>query len=243
VNCVNNPPMQDFAQAFFLAFELVFSGDADLIEIIVLSLRVSLTALVVACVLGLPLGAILAVTRFPGRSTALVMINALMGLPPVVIGLIVYLHLSRAGPMGSFGLLYTPTAMIIAQVILIIPIIAALSRQVLEDLNTEYAEQFRSLSVPRKTAMVALIWDARYSLLTVGLAGFGRAIAEVGAVIIVGGNIDHLTRVMTTAIALETSKGDLPLALALGLVLLAIAFAVNAAVMSLRLTTGRYANV
>ncbi|MGY9019506.1 MAG: ABC transporter permease [Alphaproteobacteria bacterium] len=235
--------MQDFAQAFILAFELVFSGDADLIEIIVLSLRVSLTAMVVACALGLPLGAILAVTRFPGRSTALVMINALMGLPPVVVGLIVYLHLSRAGPMGSFGLLYTPTAMIIAQVILIMPIIAALSRQVLEDLNTEYAEQFRSLSIPRKTAMVALIWDARYSLLTVALAGFGRAIAEVGAVIIVGGNIDHLTRVMTTAIALETSKGDLPLALALGLVLLAIAFAVNAAVMSLRLTTGRYANV
>ena len=243
MNCVNNPPMQDFAQAFVLAFELVFSGDADLIEIIVLSLRVSLTAMVVACVLGLPLGAILAVTRFPGRSTALVMINALMGLPPVVVGLIVYLHLSRAGPMGSFGLLYTPTAMIIAQVILIMPIIAALSRQVLEDLNTEYAEQFRSLSIPRKTAMVALIWDARYSLLTVALAGFGRAIAEVGAVIIVGGNIDHLTRVMTTAIALETSKGDLPLALALGLVLLAIAFAVNAAVMSLRLTTRRYANV
>jgi len=235
--------MQDFAQAFILAFELVFSGDADLIEIIVLSLRVSLTAMVVACALGLPLGAILAVTRFPGRSAALVMINALMGLPPVVVGLIVYLHLSRAGPMGSFGLLYTPTAMIIAQVILIMPIIAALSRQVLEDLNTEYAEQFRSLSIPRKTAMVALIWDARYSLLTVALAGFGRAIAEVGAVIIVGGNIDHLTRVMTTAIALETSKGDLPLALALGLVLLAIAFAVNAAVMSLRLTTGRYANV
>lgn len=235
--------MQDFAQAFILAFELVFSGDADLIEIIVLSLRVSLTAMVVACALGLPLGAILAVTRFPGRSTALVMINALMGLPPVVVGLIVYLHLSRAGPMGSFGLLYTPTAMIVAQVILIMPIIAALSRQVLEDLNTEYAEQFRSLSIPRKTAMVALIWDARYSLLTVALAGFGRAIAEVGAVIIVGGNIDHLTRVMTTAIALETSKGDLPLALALGLVLLAIAFAVNAAVMSLRLTTGRYANV
>lgn len=243
MNCVNNPTMQDFAQAFILAFELVFSGDADLIEIIVLSLRVSLTAMVVACALGLPLGAILAVTRFPGRSTALVMINALMGLPPVVVGLIVYLHLSRAGPMGSFGLLYTPTAMIIAQVILIMPIIAALSRQVLEDLNTEYAEQFRSLSIPRKTAMVALIWDARYSLLTVALAGFGRAIAEVGAVIIVGGNIDHLTRVMTTAIALETSKGDLPLALALGLVLLAIAFAVNAAVMSLRLTTGRYANV
>jgi len=235
--------MQDFSQAFVLAFESVFSGDADLIEIIVLSLRVSLTAMVVSCVLGLPIGAILAITRFPGRGPALVVLNALMGLPPVVVGLIVYLHLSRAGPMGSFGLLYTPTAMIIAQVILIMPIIAALSRQVLEDLNNEYAEQFRSLSVPRHAAIRALIWDARFSLMTVALAGFGRAIAEVGAVIIVGGNIDHLTRVMTTAIALETSKGDLPLALALGLVLLAIAFAVNAAVMSLRLTTGRYANV
>ncbi len=165
MNCVNNPlRCRILQQAFVLAFELVFSGDADLIEIIVLSLRVSLTAMVVACALGLPLGAILAVTRFPGRSAALVMINALMGLPPVVVGLIVYLHLSRAGPMGSFGLLYTPTAMIVAQVILIMPIIAALSRQVLEDLNTEYAEQFRSLSIPRKTAMVALIWDARYSL-------------------------------------------------------------------------------
>ena len=235
--------MQDFTEAFLLAFELVFSGNKDLIEIIVLSLRVSLTAIVFASVLGVPLGAILAITRFHGRGPILVLLNALMGLPPVVVGLLVYLQLSRAGPMGSFGLLYTPTAMIIAQVILIMPIVAALSRQIVEDLNTEYAEQFRSLSISHKKAIRALIWDGRYSLITVALAGFGRAIAEVGAVIIVGGNIDHLTRVMTTAIALETSKGDLPLALALGIVLLAIAFCVNASVMSLRLTTGRYINV
>ncbi len=235
--------MQEFSDALLLAFELIFSGDKDLIEIIGLSLRVSLTAMVVACALGLPLGAILAISRFRGRRPVLVILNALMGLPPVVVGLLVYLHLSRAGPMGSFGLLYTPTAMIIAQVILILPIIAALSRQILEDLNAEYAEQFLSLSVPRRAVISALLWDGRYALMTVALAGFGRAIAEVGAVIIVGGNIDHLTRVMTSAIALETSKGDLPLALALGFVLLLIAFAVNAAVMSLRLTTGRYANV
>ena len=235
--------MQDFTEAFLLAFELVFSGNKDLIEIIVLSLRVSLTAIVFASVLGVPLGAILAITRFHGRGPILVLLNALMGLPPVVVGLVVYLQLSRAGPMGSFGLLYSPTAMIIAQVILIMPIVAALSRQIVEDLNTEYAEQFRSLSISRKKAIRALIWDGRYSLITVALAGFGRAIAEVGAVIIVGGNIDHLTRVMTTAIALETSKGDLPLALALGIVLLAIAFCVNASVMSLRLTAGRYINV
>ena len=235
--------MQDFSEAFVLAFELVFSGNKDLIEIIVLSLRVSLTAIVFASVLGIPLGAALAISRFYGRGPVLVLLNALMGLPPVVVGLIVYLQLSRAGPMGSFGMLYTPTAMIIAQVILIIPIVAALSRQIIEDLNTEYAEQFRSLSISRKKVIQALMWDGRYALTTVALAGFGRAIAEVGAVIIVGGNIDHLTRVMTTAIALETSKGDLPLALALGLVLLAIAFAVNASVMSLRLTAGRYTNV
>ena len=235
--------MQDFLDAFVLAFELVFSGDKDLIEIVVLSLHVSLTAVSFAVVIGVPLGAVLATFRFYGRGLVLVSLNALMGLPPVVVGLIVYLQLSRAGPMGSFGLLYTPTAMIIAQVILILPIVAALSRQIIEDLNTEYSEQFHSLSIPRRKAIQALIWDGRYSLVTVALAGFGRAIAEVGAVIIVGGNIDHLTRVMTTAIALETSKGDLPLALALGLVLLAIALAVNASVMSLRLTAGRYTNV
>jgi len=234
--------MQDFGEAFRLAFWLTVSADADLLEIISLSLQVSLTAMIVACAIGLPSGALLAITRFRGRDTVLVVVNALMGLPPVVVGLIVYLHLSRAGPLGAFGLLYTPTAMIIAQAILITPIIAALSRQVLEDLHNEYAEQFRSLSVPRSAAIRALIRDGRYSLLTVALAGFGRAVAEVGAVIIVGGNIDHLTRVMTTSIALETSKGDLPLALALGFVLLIIALAVNGLVMSLRLTAVRYAH-
>jgi len=235
--------MQSIGEALGLAMGLVLSGDPDLLEIIGLSLRVSLTAMVVACALALPIGALLAISRFPGRGAALVVLNALMGLPPVVVGLIVYLHLSRSGPLGWLGLLYTPTAMIIAQVILITPIIAALSRQVLEDLHAEYAEQFRSLSVPRHVEVGALIWDARYSLLTVSLAGFGRAVAEVGAVIIVGGNIDHLTRVMTTAIALETSKGDLPLALALGIVLLALSLIINGLVMGLRLTAQRYAYV
>jgi tungstate transport system permease protein len=233
--------MQDIGEALTLALGLVLAADADLMEIIGLSLYVSLTAMLFATVIGLLIGGTLAVARFPGRNTALVVLNALMGLPPVVVGLLVYLHLSRAGPLGFLGLLYTPTAMIIAQTILITPIIAALSRQVLEDLHGEYAEQFRSLSVPWHSQMGALIWDARYSLTTVALAGFGRAVAEVGAVIIVGGNIDHLTRVMTTAIALETSKGDLVLALALGIVLLAIALTVNALVMTVRMTANRYA--
>jgi len=186
--------MQDFGEASRLALMLMLSLDADLLEIIVLSLRVSLSALIVSCILGLPLGAVLAVTRFPGRGGVLLLVNALMGLPPVVVGLVVYLHLSNAGPFGWLQLLYTPTAMIIAQTILITPIVTALSRQVLEDLYEEYKDQFCSLSVPLSTAIGALIWDARYSLLTVALAGFGRAIAEVGAVIIVGGNIAHLTR-------------------------------------------------
>lgn len=233
--------MQDFSDAVSLAVMLVVSLDADLLEIIGLSLRVSLTALLIACVIGLPLGALVATSRFRGRSALLLLMNALMGLPPVVVGLIVYLHLSNVGPLGWLQLLYTPTAMIIAQTLLIAPIVAALSRQILEDLHEEYAEQFRSLAVPRMTAVQALLWDARYSLLTVALAGFGRAIAEVGAVIIVGGNIDHLTRVMTTAIALETSKGDLPLALALGIILLIIALIVNALVMAVRMTAARYA--
>lgn len=233
--------MQDFSDAVSLAVMLVVSLDADLMEIIGLSLRVSLTALLIACMIGFPLGALVATSRFRGRSAVLLLMNALMGLPPVVVGLIVYLHLSNVGPLGWLQLLYTPTAMIIAQTLLITPIVAALSRQVLEDLHEEYAEQFQSLAVPRMTAVQALIWDARYSLLTVALAGFGRAIAEVGAVIIVGGNIDHLTRVMTTAIALETSKGDLPLALALGIILLIIALVVNALVMAVRMTAARYA--
>ena len=235
--------MQSLGDAFGLALSLVASGDPDLFEIVLLSLQVSLTATLVACLIGLPLGALVAIGRFPGRNLLLVLMNALMGLPPVVVGLLVYLHLSRSGPLGFLGLLYTPTAMIIAQTILIAPIVAALSRQVLEDLHAEYAEQFRSLCLTRVQAVRALLWDARYSLLTVGLAGFGRAVAEVGAVMIVGGNIDHLTRVMTTAIALETSRGDLGLALALGLVLLAIAVAVNAAVHSVRITAVRQAHV
>jgi tungstate transport system permease protein len=230
-------------EALGLALALVLSGDPDLVEIVLLSLRVSLTATVAACLIGLPLGALVAIGRFRGRSAVLIVMNALMGLPPVVVGLLVYLHLSRSGPLGFLGLLYTPTAMIIAQTILIAPIVAALSRQVLEDLHAEYAEAFRSLCLTRLQTVRALLWDARHALLTVGLAGFGRAVAEVGAVIIVGGNIDHLTRVMTTAIALETSKGDLALALALGIILLVLSLGVNAAVQSVRVNAARRAHV
>lgn len=233
--------MQDFGTAFQLAFQLVLAADSDLLEIIGLSLKVSLSAVAIACFLGLPLGGAVAMGRFRGRTAVIVLLNALMGLPPVVVGLLIYLLLSSAGPLGWLRLLYTPSAMIVAQAVLITPIVAALSREVIEHLHSEYAEQFRSLCVPTSTAVAALLWDARYSLLTVALAGFGRAVAEVGAVIIVGGNIDHLTRVMTTAIALETSKGNLALALALGIVLITIALTVNGAVMTLRLTATRYA--
>lgn len=233
--------MQDFGEAFRLAFGLVASANPNLIEIIGLSLRVSLSAVVISCLIGLPLGAAIALARFPGRGAIIVLMNALMGLPPVVVGLIVYLVFSNAGPMGWLQLLYTPTAMIVAQSILITPIVGALSREIIHQLHDEYEESFRSLCVPMHSAIQALLWDARYSLLTVALAGFGRAIAEVGAVIIVGGNIDHLTRVMTTAIALETSKGDLPLALALGIVLILIALSVNTIVLGLRSTAARYA--
>lgn len=233
--------MQDINAAFGLAFDLIFRADSDLLEIVWLSLRVSLSAVLLACLIGLPVGAFLAVARFRGREALIIVLNALMGLPPVVVGLIVYLYLSRAGPLGFLGLLYTPTAMIIAQTLLITPIVAALSRQVLEDLNTEYAEQFRSFGLRRWQAMRALIWDARYALITVSLAGFGRAVAEVGAVMIVGGNIDHLTRVMTTAIALETSRGELALALALGVVLMGLALMTNAALQCVRLGAERRA--
>jgi len=230
--------MQD--SALVLAVSLIFSGDADLLEIIGLSLQVSLTAVVISCALGLSLGAWLAIADFRGRNLVLVLLNALMGLPPVVVGLIVYLQLSRSGPLGFLQLLYTPTAMIIAQTILITPIVAALSRQILEDLLLEYAEQFKSLAVPQHKAVWALLVDGRFALLTVALAGFGRAISEVGAVIIVGGNINHLTRVMTTSIALETSKGNLAMALALGVVLLSLALLINAAVMVLRLMAEKH---
>ncbi len=221
--------MNDLAQAFAAAFELIGRLDAELIGIVALSLEVSVTAVMVASLVGLPLGAALAVERFRGRQAIVVLLNALMGLPPVVVGLLVYLLLSRAGPLGSFGILFTPAAMIIAQAILITPIIAALSRQTIEDAWREYEEQLRSLGAKRLTAALTLLWDTRFSLVTIVLAGFGRAAAEVGAVIIVGGNIDGVTRVMTTAIALETSKGDLPLALGLGIILVGLVVALNAA--------------
>jgi tungstate transport system permease protein len=193
-----------------------------------LSLAVSLSAVVVATVMGLPLGAALAVGRFPGRRAVIVSLNALMGLPPVVVGLVVYLLLSRAGPLGDLGLLFTPGAMVVAQTVLILPIIAALCRQAVEDAWREYEEQLRSLGVEGMAAALTLVWDIRFSLVTAVLAGLGRACAEVGAVIIVGGNIDGVTRVMTTTIVLETSKGDLPLALGLGIVLIAVVLALNA---------------
>jgi tungstate transport system permease protein len=191
---------------------------------------VSLSAVVLAALIGIPLGAWIALTKFPGRQGVIVLLNALMGLPPVVVGLVVYLLLSRAGPLGELGLLFTPTAMVIAQAILITPIIAGLSRQVIEDAWGEYREQLRSLGESKLGAAITLLWDVRFSLVTLVLAGFGRAAAEVGAVMIVGGNIAGVTRVMTTAIALETSKGDLPLALALGLVLLGVVGLINVAI-------------
>ncbi len=219
--------MQIFSDSFTTAFFLIISGDPDLYEIIFLSIKVSLTSLLGSIIIGLPVGAFLAIHRFKMRSVLLSVLNALMGMPPVVVGLIVYLYLSRSGPLGFLSLLYSPTAMIIAQMLLVTPIIAALSAQIIEDLHIEYKDLFRSLNVSTSKAVVAYIIDARMSLLTVVLAGFGRAISEVGAVSIVGGNIDHLTRVMTTAIALETSKGNLSLALALGIILLTIALGIN----------------
>jgi tungstate transport system permease protein len=219
--------MSIFAEATATAFSLIINANADLLEIIGLSMKVSLSALLIACILGLPIGALLGTLEFAFKNTVKGILTALMGIPPVVVGLIVYLHLSRSGLFGALELLYTPTAMIIAQVILITPIIAVLSSQILEDLHEEYRDLFISLVVPPPKALLTYLIEARYSLLTVILAGFGRAISEVGAVMIVGGNIDHLTRVMTTAIALETSKGELALALALGLILLILALFVN----------------
>lgn len=219
--------MDIYWESISTAVRLLITADADLMEIILLSVEVSLMALAASCLIGLPIGTFLAIQRFPGRAAAISVLNSLMGLPPVVVGLIVYLHLSRSGPLGWLGLLYTPTAMIIAQILLITPIIAALSCQIIEDLQEDYRDLFTSLVVSRSTAVKAYIIDARYSLLTVVLAGFGRAVSEVGAVIIVGGNIDHVTRVMTTTIALETSKGELALALALGIILLTMAMLVN----------------
>jgi len=230
--------MISFSQVFSEVVDLLAGPDPDLVEIVLLSLKVSLTATLLACLIGLPLGAVLGMHRFPGKSIVTILVNTLMGMPPVVLGLIVYLMLSRSGPLGFLQLLYTPTAMIIAQFALVLPIVTALTRQLIEDTWKDYQETMQSLCVPKVRCVSTLLMDNRYSLLTATLAGFSRAISEVGAVIIVGGNIDHLTRVMTTAIALETSKGDLALALALGAILLLIALFVNAAVYASR---GRYA--
>ena len=228
-----------FASEFSKAMALILNGDTELWAIVLLSLRVSIFAVLISAAIGMPLGAALAVARFPGRRVLIVLMNALLGLPPVVVGLLVYLMLSRSGPLGVLQLLYTPTAMIIAQVVLVTPIVAALTRQVVEMLAEEYSEQLRSLGVSRLASVPVLLWDARLALVTALLAGFGRAIAEVGAVIIVGGNINHVTRVMTTTIALETSKGNLALALALGAILIGIAVAVNAMVSALSLRAER----
>ncbi len=216
--------------AFYVALSLLLNLDASLVQIVGLSLQVSLLAVLIAAMLGFPLGAAVALWRFPGRGGMIVLLNALMGLPPVVAGLIVYLLLSRSGPLGEWGFLFTPGAMVIAQVVLVLPILAALSRQKVEELLGEYREQFISLGMSRSRMMPTLLWDARFALLTILLAGFGRASAEVGAVMMVGGNIDGVTRVMTTAIVLETGKGNLPLALGLGIVLLTLVMLINAGV-------------
>ena len=233
--------MDEIAAAFAAALRLLLEFDPELVGIVRLSLAVSAAAVLLAGLVGLPLGALLALARFPGRGALVVLLNACMGLPPVVVGLLVYLTLSRAGPLGSLGLLFTPTAMVVAQTLLVLPIVAALTRQTVEDLWREYAEQFRSLDVGPLRAASALLWDARLSLVTVLLAGFGRAAAEVGAVLLVGGNIRGATRTMTTAITLETSRGDLALALGLGLVLVLIVTLVNAAAAALSGVARRHA--
>lgn len=223
------------------ALQLILTGDPVLLQIVRLSLAVSLAAVLLAAVVGMPIGALLALTRFPGRTGLVVLLNAMMGLPPVVVGLGLYLLLSRSGPLGAFGILFTPAAMVIAQTVLIVPIIAALTRQTVEDLWSEYRDELSAMNVGALGRVTTLLWDARFSLVTALLAGFGRAAAEVGAVMIVGGNIDGFTRMMTTAIALETSKGDLPLAMGLGAILIAIVLAINAAAWGTRVWSERLA--
>lgn len=222
--------MNDIWHGLLEAIRLIFSLDSELFAIVILSLRVTLTAVVIASLIGFPLGAWLAVNRFRYRRMVIALLNAMMGLPPVVVGLVVYIFLSRSGPLGVFGLLYTPTAMIIAQVLIITPLIASITHQAIRDLWAEYHDLLISLNTSKRQRMVTLIWDSRRSLLTANLAGFGRAIGEVGAVMIVGGNIDNLTRVLTTAITLETGKGDFALALGLGFILIGLAIAVNLAI-------------
>ena len=219
--------MDVYLEAFSTAFKLIIWLDPPLFEIVWLSIKVSISSLLIASIFGFPVGAILAIKSFPGKALIITIFNSMMGIPPVVVGLVVYLAVSKSGPLGWLEILYTPYAMIIAQVILILPIIIALSTQILTELHKEYENIFKIFSVPPRTAILTYIMDSKDALLTIFLAGFGRAISEVGAVIIVGGNIDHVTRVMTTAIALETSKGDLPLALALGIILLGLSLLVN----------------
>ena len=231
--------MNSVSEAAVRAVELVAAGDPHLVGIVLLSLRISLLAVVIGCAIGLPLGAAVAVSQFRGRRAVIVILNALLGLPSVVVGLVVYLLLSRAGPLGSWGILFTPTAMVIAQAMLITPTIAALSLQVVADTWREYREQLRSLGERGLGAAATLLWDLRFSLVIIVMAGFGRAASEVGAVMIVGGNIDGVTRVMTTSIALETSKGDLPLALGLGMILLTIVLALNAGAFLVKETAQR----
>lgn len=231
----------DVANAFSAALGLIIGLDPQFLGIVGLSLSVTLTAVVVAALIGLPLGAWLALARFPGRSAIVVVVNGLMGLPPVVAGLVVFLVLSRSGPLGALGLLFTPTAMVIAQTILVLPIIVALTRSTVEDLWNEYREHLTSLDQTGFRAIPTLLWDGRIALTTGLLAGFGRASAEVGAVLIVGGNIANYTRTMTTSIALETSKGDLPLALGLGIVLIGLTLAINALTFGASRVGARYA--
>jgi tungstate transport system permease protein len=223
------------------ALELVLGGDPVLYGIVRLSLAVSLAATLFATLAGAPLGALVAVTRFRGREALVVVLNAMMGLPPVVVGLAVYLLLSRSGPLGSLGLLFTPQAMVITQTLLVLPIIAALSRQIVAELWDEYRDELAALGAGPLRRITTLLWDARHALVTAVLAGFGRAAAEVGSILIVGGNIEGFTRTMTTTIALETSRGNLPLALGLGLLLLCLVLAVNIAAWALRRAAARYA--
>jgi tungstate transport system permease protein len=231
--------MNGLGDAAAQAIGLVTTLDPKLVQIVGLSLRVSIAAVVFGCAIGLPLGATIAVNEFRGKHALIVILNGLLGLPSVVVGLVVYLMLSRAGPLGSWGILFTPTAMVIAQTLLITPTLAALAQQLVADAWGEYREELRSLGETKLGAAPTLLWDLRFSLITIVLAGFGRAASEVGAVMIVGGNIDGVTRVMTTAIALETSKGDLPLALALGFVLLSVVLALNASAFVVKETARR----
>jgi tungstate transport system permease protein len=234
--------MNDVTSAFATAFGLIVGMDSELLDIIGLSLRVSTTAVALATLVALPLGAALALSQFRGRAVLIAVLNALLGLPPVVVGLALYLLLSRSGPLGYLGLLFSPTAMVLAQMVLVVPIVAAIARQVIEDLWSEYADLLHSLRASFPQAIATLLWDARYSLVTSILAGFGRAIGEVGAIIIVGGNIAHVTRTMTTAIALETSKGNLALAMGLGVVLLGLSLLVSLSAQGLQaLALRRYA--